>query len=630
MDTQRLIVIAVVWASCVLCGLFGAASAKDGVIDFESDRWVFADAEVVEHLGRTSLAGTAYLDGVEFQDGVIEVDIAVDGRSAYPGVNFRMQSAADYERLYIRPHRAGLYPDAIQYTPVMNRIAGWQLYNGDGFTAGAEIQENEWTHLRIEVLGTRARVYWGDMERPALDITELQHGVSTGTIGLMCARDGSAYFSDFTYSSDIVPEFGPAPATDTPPGVIREWQLSQAFGTNEVDLEQHPASQGLTGITWQDITSKPSGLVDVARYTGRLGRQPDCVYARTTITADESGTREYLFGYSDWIAVFLNGRILFSANSAYRLRDPSFLGIIGLNDALYLPLEKGENELLIAVAESFGGWGFMWQDAEAVFQHEGVSKAWETGDGFAVPECVAYDAVREVLYVSNYNPYAPANERGQQSISKISLDGEVEDLDWASGLTNPTGMAVYGDRLYVVERPGVVEIDAATGEIVKQYPIAAAGFLNDLAVDGAGCVYVSDSRTSVIYRYEDGEFREWLRADDIRNPNGLKVDGARLIVGNNGDACLKAVDLSTRGITTVARLSPGVIDGVELDGKGGYIVSHWEGRVYRISRAGEIVKVLDTSVPGPNSADLAYVADRRLVVIPTFTGNTVAAYELTE
>ncbi|MCP4713046.1 MAG: hypothetical protein GY869_30830, partial [Planctomycetes bacterium] len=33
-------------------------------------------------------------------------------------------------------HRSGLYTDALQYSAVFNNIAGWQLYNGDGATAG--------------------------------------------------------------------------------------------------------------------------------------------------------------------------------------------------------------------------------------------------------------------------------------------------------------------------------------------------------------------------------------------------------------------------------------------------------------------------------------------------------------
>ncbi|MFH1313397.1 MAG: SMP-30/gluconolactonase/LRE family protein [Candidatus Eisenbacteria bacterium] len=628
---QKILGTAAVGALCVLT-LFVPAEvrAQGDFIDFESDQWVLADAEIVEHLGRTSLAGMAYLNGVEFENGIIEVDIAVDGRRAYPGINFRMQSPADYERLYVRPHRAGLYPDAIQYTPVINRIAGWQLYSGEGYTAGAEVTENEWTRLRIEVLGKQAKVYWGDMDTPALEINELEHGISSGMIGLMCERDGSAYFSNFTYRSDADLEFAPPPPQETPPGVISEWQISQAFVVSRVDLEEHPDSQGLTGIAWQDVTSKPSGLVDVARYTGRLGREPDCIFARTTIMADEAGIREYLFGYSDWIAVFLNGRILFSANSAYRQRDPSFLGIIGLNDALYLPLEEGENELLIAVAEGFGGWGFMWQDADAVFEHETVRKAWETDDVFAIPECVAYDAAGDVLYVSNYDAYNVSNNQGLQAISRVSLDGLIEDLNWATGLNNPTGMEVHEDRLFVVERAGVVEIDAANGEIVERHPIPEAGFLNDIAIDAAGTMYVSDSRNSVIFGYTDDGFKEWLKSDDIQNPNGIRVDGDRLLVGNNGDNRLKAVDLATREVTTVTQLSQGIIDGVEVDGGGNYIVSHWEGRVYRISPAGEIVKLLDTSVVGTSCADIEYVPGQDLIVIPTFRGNSVAAYELSD
>jgi len=46
-----------------------------------------------------------------------------------------MESEQDHERVYLRPHRAGLYPDALQYTPTFNGLAGWQLYNGDGCTA---------------------------------------------------------------------------------------------------------------------------------------------------------------------------------------------------------------------------------------------------------------------------------------------------------------------------------------------------------------------------------------------------------------------------------------------------------------------------------------------------------------
>jgi len=115
------------------------ASAQEEFIDFESSQWVFEGAQVVQHLDRKALMGSAYLKDVDFQNGVIEVDIATNGRTSYPGLIFRRQSNENYESFYLRPHRSNLYPDALQYTPVFNGLAGWQLYHGDGFTAGGNI-----------------------------------------------------------------------------------------------------------------------------------------------------------------------------------------------------------------------------------------------------------------------------------------------------------------------------------------------------------------------------------------------------------------------------------------------------------------------------------------------------------
>ena len=46
--------------------------------------------------------------------------------------------------------------------------------------------------------------------------------------------------------------------------------------------------------------------------------------------------------------------------SAQRFRDPGFLGMVSPeNDAVYLPLKKSRNELMLAVSELGGGWGFV-------------------------------------------------------------------------------------------------------------------------------------------------------------------------------------------------------------------------------------------------------------------------------
>lgn len=621
-------IVSLAAAGCIIAASALCAPSMAERVGFDSNRWVKPAGRTAEYLGRQALAGVAYLQDVEFENGTIEVDIAVTGARSYPGIRFRMQGAGDYEECYVRPHRAGLYPDAVQYTPVTNGISSWQLYNGEGYTSAADITPNRWTRLKIEVLGDQARVYLGDSPTPVLVIDRLAHGVTTGGIGVSGPMDGSAYFSEFAYHLTDDLEFASPVPVDTAPGMITEWELSRSFPVSALDLESYPLDQDLGDPEWMEVSAGPRGLVDVARYRGRTTREPECVLARTVVNAAEAGRAEYRFGYSDWMGVYLNGDLLFQGNSAYRARDPSFLGIVGLFDALYLPLEEGENYLVLVVAESFGGWGFMCRDATAVFEHVNLTKAWETDRDFRVPESVAYDPASGALYVSNYDMYNPGGQQGGQSISKVSLDGDIMDLDWAVGLRNPTGMEVHGDRLYAVERGGVAEIDTDTGEVLAVHSAVGRGFLNDAAVDETGKVYVSDSRSGVICRLGETGLETWLESPEILQPNGLHVSGSLLLVGNNGDGSLKSVDIRTKEVAVVARLGDGTIDGIASDEKGNYIVSHWEGRVYRVSPDGRKTKLLDLTGPGRNCADLTYIRGARLMVIPGFVDNRVTAYRV--
>jgi DNA-binding beta-propeller fold protein YncE len=280
------------------------------------------------------------------------------------------------------------------------------------------------------------------------------------------------------------------------------------------------------------------------------------------------------------------------------------------------------------ITESFGGWGFMCQDGTAVFQHEIVKESWKTASDFSIPESVAYDGARNVIYVSNYDGYNPSTNEGRQFISKVSMDGKIEGLKWVTGLFNPTGLVVFKDKLFVAERRNLVEIDIPSAQILKRHPVPQPGFLNDVAIDSSGNIYVSDSSKHIIYKFSNGKFEEWLKGTQIRNPNGLHVHTSKLIVGNNGDNCLKSVNLESREISTIVNLGPGIIDGIKTDKDGNYIVSHWEGKVYRITPSGQVTKLLDTTVPGFNCADLEFITEKNLLVIPTFMKNKVAAYKL--
>ena len=84
------------------------------------------------------------------------------------------------------------------------------------------------------------------------------------------------------------------------------------------------------------------------------------VYARTIIDSESDQVKKLYIGYSDDVSLFLNGKILYRGRSAQSFRDPGFLDIISPdNDAVYVPLKKGRNELMLAVSELGGGWGFI-------------------------------------------------------------------------------------------------------------------------------------------------------------------------------------------------------------------------------------------------------------------------------
>ncbi len=211
---------------------------------------------------------------------------------------------------------------------------------------------------------------------PVFEIFRLKQDPPKGTIGLAGTANGTAYFSNFRYTVTDDLTFDPPPAEEIPVGMIMVWKLSQAFQTREIEIDQTSQQQGLNDLKWQKVHASNLGPVNISDYYRRSGRAADMVFARTTIESGTERSMELKFGYSDVIVIFLNGQKLFFGNSGYTSRDPSFLRIVGLNDAVFLPLKKGSNELMVYVAEGFSGWGFMCQDGNAVFPTDVIEKIW--------------------------------------------------------------------------------------------------------------------------------------------------------------------------------------------------------------------------------------------------------------
>ena len=259
-----------------------------------------------------------------------------------------------------------------------------------------------------------------------------------------------------------------------------------------------------------------------------------------------------------------------------------------------------------------------------------VDKQWQTKKEFRVPESILFDESRNVLYVSNINGKS-TEKNGQGFISKVSLDGKIEVLKWATGLHAPKGSAIYKNKLYVSDIDHLIEIDVKTGKILAKYPATGAKFLNDVAADASGNVYVTDmsSENSMIYTLRHGTMVVWMKGGEISRPNGLDIEGKRLLVGNSGDGSLKAINLADKKITTIARVGSG-IDGLRSDGKGNYFISDWRGKTSLVTASGQIIVLIDTTALKINSADLEYIKNRKLLLIPTFFANSVVAYTVKE
>ncbi len=605
---------------------FTILQAQDGLIPFDSDRWTIAAGEVTEYLGKTCFTGRASLNEMEFTNGTIEFDLAVTGERTYPGVYFRVMPGGEYEQFYIRPHRIW-YDDVLQYAPAHKGASCWQLFHGDGCTAGYKLPHEQWMHIRMEIMDDQARVYIDDAPDPALYISNLDHGISTGGININTFNLGMSYFADFKVIQEDIQDMPAKRKADEPYGMLKDWEVSEILSFADIDYEKYPTDQGLDQLTWTPVKAEASGLVNLSKIYPRTYRTGDAVFVKTNIHADESKVEQFSFGYSDIISIFINGQIYFTGVSTYQSRDLSFLGLIGLNDVIYLPLKKGENELMLMMGEGFGGWGFMFQGTD-ILVDERLEKVWETEAVFSVSESVLYDPKRDVLYVTNFDQFTRTTSGQEQYISKLAPDGELLELKYIDSLDNPLGMTIHDDKLYVAEKGGYAIADLKTARVIQHIPIPEAMFPNDIEVDKKGRVYVSDSRKNVVWRISKGEPEVWLEGEEVLDPNTIKIIDGRLYVGNSGDQKLKAINLETREMTLIADFPPGFIDGIRALPNDELLVSLWDGKLYHVSASGEVEKLLDLKNSGAYIADFEYIHETGMLYIPSFFMNKVICYKV--
>ena len=151
------------------------------------------------------------LTSEEFQDGIIDVDVvgqraASAGQNArgFVGIAFRVDDKnSKFECFYIRPTN-GRAEDQLRRNHSVQYISfpdyPWHKLRSETpgmYETYADLVEGEWTNLKIEVKGEKARLYVGGVEQATLLVNDLKLGADQkGAIGLWVGPGTEAYFAN--------------------------------------------------------------------------------------------------------------------------------------------------------------------------------------------------------------------------------------------------------------------------------------------------------------------------------------------------------------------------------------------------------------------------------------------------
>lgn len=254
-----------------------------------------------------------------------------------------------------------------------------------------------------------------------------------------------------------------------------------------------------------------------------------------------------------------------------------------------------------------------------------LEKIWETAPLLTTSESALYDSTRNVIYVSCIKG-DPRTRDGEGYIAKVSTDGKIIDPYWITGLDAPKGLGIYKNMLYAADISEIICIDIDADSVVQRLPVFNAGMLNDITVAPNGRVYVSDMDSDMIYTMLDGEINIFLNKE-INRPNGLLDQNDHMLILSMGSAELYSVDfisMEKQKLLDGLNSADGIIEIADKT----FIVSNWNGELTLITPEMKKKSLLNTIEMKINTADIGFIKDKNIVLVPTFGHNTLAAYKL--
>ena len=167
-----------------------------------------AQREEAARTGQT-LEQLAVIDGISFGNGTIEAEIAgapqtgtFEGARGFVGIAFRVhEDLRTYEAFYLRPTN-GRADDQVRRNHAVQYISHpawtWSRLRTEfpkKYESYVDLEPGVWTKVRIEVQGTRARLFVHDQPQPTLIVNDLRTGADgRGGIALWIDVGTEAHF----------------------------------------------------------------------------------------------------------------------------------------------------------------------------------------------------------------------------------------------------------------------------------------------------------------------------------------------------------------------------------------------------------------------------------------------------
>ncbi|WP_147239391.1 hypothetical protein [Tenacibaculum sp. E3R01] len=254
-----------------------------------------------------------------------------------------------------------------------------------------------------------------------------------------------------------------------------------------------------------------------------------------------------------------------------------------------------------------------------------LTKLWETDTVLNDLESVIYDKTNNILYVTCINGHW-LKPNGKGFISKIDLNGEIISHKWIDKIEGPTGMTIYKNKLFVADFDTVLEIDLITSRIIKKYKIEGTERINDLTVSEDGTVYGSGTKSGKLFALKKG--KAIILKNNLEWPNGVLYEDKNILIGL-GDKTISSYNLKTKTSKIIAKniFNP---DGIVAIGNGDYLISSWEGMIHYVTKNGTKILLLNTTKEKVNAADITYIPELKMILVPAMLKHKLIAYKLTD